>query len=244
MLVPSRSSVRDRSADNLLRGLIIFEVLLVVFHWVDALLGAPVPLLHGLFDLDGEANIPTWFSSAQLLVIGLVLLIAALHNGSTGKPSRLLLCCLSAGFVLVSADEVVQLHEGITGVLGARYIDWAPSLANEYRGTSILAAVALMIVLRNLYPNMVAFWKWSRKLSLMALAGFSMMILGASVIESIGYKFMQPGSIAYSVEVSVEELLEMVGASLILRSAVLFAKDRVESPSKDGSLSISMAHLS
>lgn len=241
MLLISRPSVRSRSADNLLRGLIVFEVLLVAVYWIDTLLGAPISLLHGLFDLDGEANIPTWFSSAQLLLIGLMLLVASLFQRRSERPSRVMLFSLAAGFVMVSADEVVQLHEGITGLMGARYIDWVPSLFNEYRAASFLAIVLLIVVLRNIYPNIAAFWNWSRRSSLLALAGIAMIVLGASVIESVGYKFLQPNSIAYRVEVTAEEFLEMFGASLILRSALAFAGDRIGSHSSRSSRAIWMA---
>jgi hypothetical protein len=53
-------------------------------------------------------------------------------------------------------------------------------------------------------------------------------MLGGCVLESIGYRFLQPGSLAYKVEVSVEEFLEMLGASLILHSVTTFALDSLD----------------
>jgi hypothetical protein len=68
--------------------------------------------------------------------------------------------------------------------------------------------------------------------------------LGASVIESVGYKFLEPGSIAYKVEVTVEEFLEMFGASLILNSAMSLAHCRLESGLKEPSGFTSLARSS
>jgi hypothetical protein len=243
MLLTSLISARRHPVDHLIRGLITFELFLVLVYWLDALLGAPFPLFHGLFDLDGEANIPTWFSSAQLLLIALTLLASMFYHRRPERPSKLMLFSVSAVFVLLSADEVVQLHEGITGVLGSRYIDWGPELLNDYKAASLLAVVPVVIVLRKIYPELTAFWNWSRPSSLIAIGGLCTIVLGASVIESVGYKFLEPGSIAYKVEVTIEEFLEMFGASLILHSALSFALGRLESRFNEASRLTSMAVL-
>lgn len=52
------------------------------------------------------------------------------------------------------------------------------------------------------------------------------MLLGGSVLEAIGYRYLQKGTFAYQVEVTAEEFLEMFGATLILRAALAFARDR------------------
>ena len=51
------------------------------------------------------------------------------------------------------------------------------------------------------------------------------MLLGGSVLEGLGYRYLQKGSLAYELEVTGEEFLEMFGATLILRVALAFARD-------------------
>ena len=228
ILLQYTSSASTQSANRLIRRLIITEIVLVAAYWIDILLGEPVPLLHGLFDLDGEANIPTWFSSGQLLAIAIVLWVVAFYRRNPEKPSRALLLAAGTGFLFLSADEVVQLHEGITGLMGSRYLDWIPSMLGAHRTALLLCLGISLVAFRIVYPDLRAAWNWSRRGCLIAIAGCCTIVLGGCVLESIGYRFLQPGSIAYKMEVTAEEFFEMLGASLILHSVTKFALDSLD----------------
>ena len=52
-------------------------------------------------------------------------------------------------------------------------------------------------------------------------------MMGASVLETIGYEFIEKGTLIYRVEVSAEEFLEMLGASLILYTVVSFVREKL-----------------
>src|SRR5205807_793123 len=113
--------------------------LLVALYWLDILSGEP-PLLNPLFDLDGEAHIPAWFSSAQLLTIALSLWTANRFRRSTELlPSRWFLNLLASGFLLLSLDETAQVHGTLTGVIGSRYADWVPRLLSNHKAYAVLA---------------------------------------------------------------------------------------------------------
>ena len=228
ILLTYLSSASTQSANRLFLRLAIIEILLVAVYWIDILLGEPVRLLHGLFDLDGEANIPTWFSSGQLLAIAIILWIVALYRHKPERPSRVFLLAAGTGFLLLSADEVVQLHEGLTGLLGSRYIDWIPTVLRNHKTIVLLLLAMLLVGFRIIYPDLRAAWNWSRKGSLVAVAGCATVVLGGCVLESIGYRFLEPGSLAYKAEVSVEEFFEMIGATLILHSVATFALDSLD----------------
>ena len=74
--------------------------------------------LSALFDLNQEANIPTWFSSMQLLMVGLLLGVFAHAKYDWRQRSASLgLVALSLLFVLLSLDEVACLHENLGGKL-------------------------------------------------------------------------------------------------------------------------------
>jgi len=228
ILLRYQSSASTQSANRLARRLIVTEVLLVAAYWIDILLGAPIHLLHGMFDLDGEANIPTWFSSGQLLAIAIILWVVAIYRSRPERPSRAFLLTAGTGFLLLSADEVVQLHEGITGLMGSRYLDWIPSMLGAHKTAVLLCLGISLVAFRIVYPDLRAAWRWSSRECLVAIAGCCIIVLGACVLESVGYRFLEPGSLAYKIEVSVEEFFEMSGATLILHSVTTFALESLE----------------
>ena len=51
----------------------------------------------------------------------------------------------------------------------------------------------------------------------------------STVLEAIGYKFLQYGGPLYKFEVALEEFMEMSGASLVLYFAITLASSSVES---------------
>ena len=64
-----------------------------------------------LFDLNGERNVPAWFSSSILLLCAL-LLAAIAHSEGTGEGRDVTRWrVLSAIFLVMSVDEAVQIHE-------------------------------------------------------------------------------------------------------------------------------------
>jgi hypothetical protein len=152
----------------------------------------------------------------------------AFYRRKPGKPSRAFLLSVGTVFVLLSADEVVQLHEGITGLLGSRYLDWIPSMLGAHKAALLLCLGMCLVVFRIVYPDLRAAWMWSRRGCLVAIAGCCVIVLGGCVLESIGYRFLQPGSIAYKMEITVEEFLEMAGATMILHSVTTFALDSLD----------------
>jgi hypothetical protein len=205
-------------------SLLAVELLLVVFYWLKILCGDP-PLLNPLFDLDGEANIPAWFSSAQLLAIALTLWTANRARLARQAPSPWFINLIAAGFLLLSLDETAQVHETITGIIGSRYADWVPPLFSHHKAFAVLTMVGLFGILKLFYKDARAAWRWSRRECTICLLGVSFMLLGGSLLEAIGYLYLQKGTLGYQIEVSGEEFFEMFGATLILRAALAFAGD-------------------
>ena len=218
----NRSS--DRLATRVVRLPVAIELLLVTFYWLEILCGDP-PLLNPLFDLDGEANIPAWFSSAQLLAIALTLWTANRFRADMRRPSRWFMNLMAVGFLLLSLDETAQVHETITGVIGSRYADWLPPLLSNHKAFAVLAMIGVFGVFKMCYQDARAAWRWSRRECTICLIGMCVVLLGGSVLEAIGYVYLHKGTLAYQVEVTFEEFLEMFGATLILRAALGFARD-------------------
>jgi hypothetical protein len=214
-----------RKARRLFFAMLLVELLLVAFYWLDILLGSPVAVLHALVDLDGEGNLPAWFSSFQLALISLSLWFMVFRQPPCERPSRAFLVLPAAVFLLWSADETAQMHERLTGWIGLRYVDWLPYFLNQHKALVALLIVVLLAIARLLWRDVAAFWQTHSRVGLVAVCGFCVVFLGGAVLETIGYKFFLNGTtpLLYQTEVCLEEFFEMFGASLILYSTSLLA---------------------
>ncbi|RAK60117.1 hypothetical protein DJ021_10020 [Phenylobacterium hankyongense] len=192
--------------------LLVADALLTLNHTVWLLAFGRVP---NLFDLNGEANIPAWWSSAQLMVAGVIVALVVLRNFRTDRRSWAV-AALSAMLILFSMDETASFHErlgqfidghlggkagthlwdsgywpffiGIPGAIAAGYIVWS-SLAflSSVKGSIGRFAVGLAV------------------------------LLGAAVgIELLNNSDVPALRTASEI---LEEALEMVGGSLLVWSA-------------------------
>ena len=66
-----------------------------------------------LFDLDGERNVPAWFSSSMLFLCGFLLAMIAFFKKTEGAPYALHWSGLSIIFLYLSLDEAISIREGL-----------------------------------------------------------------------------------------------------------------------------------
>ena len=218
-----------QQARKLLLTLIGLEMLFVVVYGTDAWVQGPTKEVHSLIDLDGEGNLPAWFSSFQLALIAIGLWTLAARYRATERPSRRFLQACAGFFLLLSIDESALLHERITESLGNRYVDWVPVYIGTHPVKTIVCCLVLAACLFAAYPHVVGLWRISTTASLTAAAGCSIYVTGAAGLESIGYKILGNGAPPqlYRAEVAAEEFFEMLGGSLILYAVLLCCMTRL-----------------
>jgi hypothetical protein len=222
-----------QQARKLLLTLVCLEFLLVVIYGTDAWIQGPDGQMHSLLDLDAEGNLPAWFSSFQLALITIGWWVLAARCRTTQRPSRRFLRTCGGFFLLLSIDETAMLHERITESLGSRYLDWVPVYLSNHIGEAIVCVLVVLMCVAGVFPHVRGLWQMSRGASLIGAAGCAIYVMGAAVLESIGYKMLRAASTPslYRVEVAAEEFLEMLGASLILYAVLLLCcigKERAE----------------
>jgi len=196
------------------------ELILVVLYWLDIATGYSFQLLHGLFDLDSEGNIPAWFSSSQLFAVAISYFSCARRKGNESRPSRVLFILAGIAALYVSSDETAQIHERVHAVIGARYIDWVPPFIVQNFFFVMVFLAVLVSIGQMLSKDFLVLWTHHRRIVLLTLFGSAIGLTGGMVVESIGYQIPPTNPILYRVEVTVEEFMEMFGASVILLAAL------------------------
>ncbi len=231
------TQLTNESARKIFLLMFFSELALVLFYWIDILLGSPSPVLHALVDLDGEGNLPAWFSSFQLALTSLCFWSYAFAQQKGESPSRGFLILLASIFLFWSLDETAMLHERATALLGSRYVDWLPSYLLDHKIIIFVIALSLFIALRMLWRDLASLWQIHRNESLIAIQGFAICFLGGAILETLGYKFFANGvnPFLYQTEVCFEEFFEMLGASFLLYAAVAVLSQRATRYTKEKS---------
>ena len=210
------------TARLILRALLAIEFLFALIYIVEITLGSPSHLLHELVNLDAERTIPSWFSSIQLCVIGLVFLHFTFNVPFLQTYQRLF-ALMSLGFIFMSLDENISIHERIT----YRYqdVEWLPRFqGNHGIWISVYLVIAVIFLLVNLKPMLTLIKQYPHNARIFVLGG-ALFVAGGLLMEIIGYYLVGeegPG-LAYYLEVTIEEFLEMAGASVMLYS-ILFLR--------------------
>jgi hypothetical protein len=174
-------------------------------------------LIIKLFNVNLEANLPTYFSSLILLTNGI--LLALIAYGSKAKGGKFWHWIgLSGIFVFLALDEMIQIHEqlrapmeALLGTTGILYYAWFI----PYVIVALLIGIAYFKFMMGLPKNI---------LKLFIISGV-IFISGAVVMEAIsGMYDEQYGerSLAYALMYSFEEFLEMSGAALFLYALVYY----------------------
>ncbi len=151
----------------------------------------------GIFDLDGERNVPATYSAALWTCLALLAVLLGRADPSPGAAR--IWFGLSAPLLLVAADEFGEIHERLERITG---IDWQIL----YSPLGLVAALLWLLVGRRL-----------RTLP----GGFGLFVAGtvcgavSQVLEAVEYGPNDEEIRAFNELVVSEELLEMVAALLI-----------------------------
>lgn len=153
--------------------------------------------IHQRFDLNDETNIPTWYSSALLLLVSISSLAIYLWRDKTLKHQKFWLI-FSAVYSFLSMDEVAQIHEAIAPHVKWMYI-YAP-----------LAAVFLAYCVYHLVKHEdEAARNW-------IMGGMVVYGLGVLGFETLWYIFKPLPPLLQLIEVVTEEEFEMAGSTIVV----------------------------
>jgi hypothetical protein len=203
-----RLTLRLSGAASVLVGL---HVALMVVHYEYV----HIPwLIRQLFDLDEEQSFGTWFSVVILLFTAWILLLYARQRRESGDPWHRQWWLLGLGFVLLSIDELVGLHETLNTAID---VSWTVPAAFAVAGV----ALAFLPFLRHL-P--------ARTGMLFVCAGV-IYVGGAVGVEAATVPMErrhQLDTLAYNLTTALEEGMEMAGVILFLHALLAHIAQEAE----------------
>ena len=162
--------------------------------------------------LSYEANLPTWFTVAQLIVCAVMMIGIAEARRRERGPHVFHWWLLALSFLYISLDELVQLHEEMSAWLdlgGVLYFSWI-----------VPAAVLLLFWLSFFVRFLIELPQLTRNRFLVSGALY---VTGALVFEiPLGWWTEQHGdeNLVYALIDFIEEALEIGAISLFIYSLV------------------------
>lgn len=160
--------------------------------------------LARLVNMDGESNIPAWFSAGALLAAGVLCLIhwRVSPRGRGGDRRHWL--GLALVLVFLSIDESAQIHEQLSQPLTDRFdLD-----EDTWRHWAWIVPYALLAFGAGL-AYLRFLWRLPRRIGLLIVAAGVTFVAGAVGMELIGRDLFDPleRSAPYILSVGVEEVV-------------------------------------
>jgi len=201
-----------RRPPTLILVLLAADLVLAMAYLVNELFGRPRDGLTRLLDLNGEANLPAWYSAMQAFIAAMLLWTFARRNATRADRASLVLWLAPAVLLLMSCDEIAQLHERFGGHTDALL----PGGSREntvfvYTGIwMFVAGIPFVIFLAWLLVRTRPYFAISRGASALFAAGFAALLLGSLVMDGVSNAFAMH-SMSYNLVILGEEVLEMTG---------------------------------
>jgi hypothetical protein len=176
------------------------------------------------FNLDSERNVPTFFSSLLLISAAFLLTTITILERRRADKFPIYWAVLAFGFLLMSADEAVSIHESFDEPLriffGSDRLGYFVSVPWAIPGIAVVLALGLFFIrflLRIPEKTAIAF----------TAAGF-LYVLGSIGFELVGgvvFKLRGSRDLMYNMVATVEESLEMAGVILFLWALMSYLAD-------------------
>lgn len=173
------------------------------------------PFLFRLFDLGGEANIPTWYSSIKLFSISALAALFAYRKFDCVHITSWLLILLPILFLLLSVDESASIHEWLGGKTDYILLD-AKREETLFKITGtwmFIAGVPFFIFFLILMVSIKKYFDGKKYVLMMIFFGMMIFLSGALGVELLSN--IVENSFYIVLQNLCEELLEIAGVTII-----------------------------
>ncbi|MDH3601613.1 MAG: hypothetical protein OEU26_18530 [Candidatus Tectomicrobia bacterium] len=200
----------------------ILDAFMGTAYFLDKLFGSPVKELSIFVNLNREGNLPTWYSSLQLFVVGSLLGLFTWRNLDWHNRRSWLLPVLPLLFWLMSLDEVAQVHEkiGVLSHAALTNVDLEQTIFPKTGYWIIVVGVPFLIVVMSLFSAIRSYLTNPPHLIRLFLIGLCIMMIGALGVETLHNFVGSKGSMLRFMLIFGEEVCEMFGVTVMLWATV------------------------
>lgn len=190
--------------------------------------------IRKIFNVAREESLPTWFSSTQALVVGIVVLCIFLVQRQRGQSRLRLLCWagLALLFIFIAMDDAAVIHERVGSALGTEFRNNLAEKPPGIRHLLDLPTYSWQIFIAPLYAAAGVFmllflWKHVSPFGLgkflllgLALLAFAVSIDWVEGIDGLEEEVardwgVRPYTVSHYSRV-IEETIEMMGITTLL----------------------------
>lgn len=214
---------------KILRYLIVFFVFvaaagfLVIFvsqiksenHYLNSFFN----IYERLFDLNKEANIPTWYSSLILFISSCLLFFISYYKGVKDINQKYWRT-LAFIFLFLSIDELSSIHEDFNNPVRSLL-----HLGGIFYWSWIVPAILILVILFFYFIRfLLSLPKNTRNLFLLSAIIFVGGAVGLEMIGGFLYSIDMNNSIPHRIETFFEEVMEMTGVLIFIYSLLNYIK--------------------
>lgn len=177
------------------------------------------PDVARMFDLNEEANVPTWFTSSLWLIAALLAFAIFRVHRDRGYPNAAYWIGMAPLFLFLSIDEAGKIHETIGSALGRHLKGFA---ILDYTFAWVFFGLALLFSVGLIYLRFLL--RLERRARTLFFISAGLYVTGAVIIESIdaavgsGTIEAFPWGQTWHRMILYEELLEMIGVILLIHA--------------------------
>jgi len=172
-----------------------------------------------LFDLNKEANIPTWFSSLILFISSCLLFFISYYKGKNDSNQKYWKV-LTFIFLYLSIDELASIHEDFNNPVRSLL-----HLGGIFYWSWIVPAILILVILFfYFFRFLLSLPKNTRNLFLLSAIIFISGAVGLEMIGGLLYSMDMNNSIPHRIETFFEEVMEMTGVLIFIYSLLKYIK--------------------
>ena len=211
---------------KILKALLLIIFVILALHLVSLVMKFGFDAVTGygfitLFDLNTEANIPTYLSSALMTFCAIFMVLIYVNHKELATPWYRYWAFLALIFAIMSVDEIAQLHERSIEPLKHLFgIISGDLLTNAW---VILAFVFLPLMALVYLRFLMAMESRSALLFIASGIVFVSGVVGVEIISGVMKGLYSTASLAFAISTTVEETLELLGLALFVYALTDYA---------------------